>query len=104
MKDTEINEGGPAFPLAATPESIDYHGMSMRDWFAGQAPAVPDWFMKGERLELDRRCPSGYDGTQAEFDAWSADEVVFMLGRMSAWPWAYADAMLAARSTTCTPD
>ena len=32
-----INDGGPAFPLAITPDTVDYHGMSLRDWFAGQA-------------------------------------------------------------------
>ena len=33
------NDGGPAFPCA--PEAYNYHrqGMSLRDWFAGQALA-----------------------------------------------------------------
>ena len=35
----DIKDGGPAFPLATTSETIDYHGMSLRDWFAGQALA-----------------------------------------------------------------
>ena len=31
------NDGGPAFPLAATSGSFNCHGMCLRDWFAGQA-------------------------------------------------------------------
>ena len=34
---TDRHDGGPAFPLAVTTDSVDYHGMSLRDWFAGQA-------------------------------------------------------------------
>ena len=30
-------DGGPAFPRAATRYSYDLVGMSLRDWFAGQA-------------------------------------------------------------------
>lgn len=33
---TEHKDGGPAFPLSTTDETVDYHGMSLRDWFAGQ--------------------------------------------------------------------
>ena len=36
---TDIHDGGAAFPLAVTTDSVDYHGMSLRDWFAGQALA-----------------------------------------------------------------
>ena len=36
-----MKDGGPAFPLdvANTPTSRAYEGMSLRDWFAGQALA-----------------------------------------------------------------
>jgi len=33
---SEINDGGPAFPRAEW-ESSEDDGMSLRDWFAGQA-------------------------------------------------------------------
>ena len=40
-------ENPPAFPLATTADTIDYFGMTLRDWFAGQALAglltLPDW-------------------------------------------------------------
>jgi len=40
MKNEQINDGGQAFPIAY-PEShsIKVSGMSLRDWFAGQALA-----------------------------------------------------------------
>jgi hypothetical protein len=35
---TPIDNGGPAFPFIASPESHwVYTGMTLRDWFAGQA-------------------------------------------------------------------
>jgi hypothetical protein len=45
---SEINDGGPAFPQAEVDQSWPQApGMSLRDWFAGQALAGlcanPDW-------------------------------------------------------------
>lgn len=40
---TSINDGGPAFPVpsvswkGAESVAIETHGMTLRDWFAGQA-------------------------------------------------------------------
>jgi len=34
---SEINTGGPAFPVKAPVLSNDKQGMTMRDWFAGKA-------------------------------------------------------------------
>jgi len=31
------NDGGPAFPLAATEDTIDFHGMTLRDYMAANA-------------------------------------------------------------------
>ena len=33
----ELNDGGPAFPMASGPCNDFEHGMSLRDWFAGHA-------------------------------------------------------------------
>lgn len=33
----QINDGGQAFPMAFACESEKHRGMSLRDWFAGQA-------------------------------------------------------------------
>ena len=37
----DINDGGPAFPRNGHPDKMDYpcFGMTLRDWFAGQALA-----------------------------------------------------------------
>lgn len=49
-----INDGGPAFP---TRYHEDMHGMTLRDWFAGQALAglVTDYSTKEAKL-LARHC------------------------------------------------
>lgn len=51
---TEANNGGPAFP-SQTDESY-WHGMSLRDWFAGKALAGvittcadDSWWLQGQR-------------------------------------------------------
>jgi hypothetical protein len=49
MNTPQINDGGPAFPRTkstgnlsnSTTEIISIGGMSLRDWFAGQALAHP---------------------------------------------------------------
>ena len=34
-----INDGGPAFPIPASESNYYQEGMTLRDWFAGQALA-----------------------------------------------------------------
>lgn len=82
MAANEVNDGGPAFPSATT-DPLDMtvgpmrftksHGMSLRDWFAGQALV-------------------GILGSRNGF--------LIDCGTDNAADWAYktADAMLAARS------
>lgn len=38
-----LKDGGPAFPQKE-PLTSDHPGMSMRQWYAAHAPAVPEWF------------------------------------------------------------
>lgn len=33
----KMKDGGPAFPVYGSPKYGDRNGMSLRDWFAGQA-------------------------------------------------------------------
>jgi hypothetical protein len=33
----KTDDGGPAFPVHETPESTDYHGMTLRQYFAAKA-------------------------------------------------------------------
>ncbi len=60
-----VNDGGPAFPV-----SDHYRGMTLRDWFAGQA-------FVGFSSQEANNC------TAAE--------------KLAAWSYEAADAMLAAR-------
>jgi hypothetical protein len=39
MKTPQINDGGPAFPNIGYTIDKNYNGMTLRDWFAGQALA-----------------------------------------------------------------
>ena len=138
-------DGGAAFPTAqphntnATEcEWLPGGGLSVRDWFAGQAPECPEDFdWRGEprpeppavrvapltvydgqttrrvehAVQYAKQIPGSphwrtmhRDATQSEIEA----ERVFnatcatiaqrnLLGRIVAWRYAYADAMLAAR-------
>ncbi len=93
----EPKDGGPAFPHGPIPtgrgnESVTYHGMSMRDWFAGQAPEAPHWWMPDG-------CPTPPPGWK-EGDgpsAWNDACNRWAMMRLASWRYAYADAMLEAR-------
>lgn len=50
MSPTEPKDGGPAFPIPAEPGFPTDVGMSLRDWFAGQALA--GMYSCGERMLL----------------------------------------------------
>ena len=82
---TEKNDGGPAFPqksfAALTHGAGNWEttgGMSLRDWFAQQAPEMPEQWWKDTKAEY-----GGRSGSYAE--------------AIAAWRYFYADAMLAAR-------
>ena len=90
---SDVEQGGPAFPFVLPDEIGGYQmvepGMTLRDWFAGQAPAAPDGF-----TIASPECADWQDSDLSR-EAWSEWEV----RRSVAWSWAYADAMLAARKT-----
>ena len=53
MTTPQINDGGPAFPNLGYNADKNYNGMSLRDWFAGQAlagllaqPAEPEYGLR----------------------------------------------------------
>lgn len=80
MSDTKINDGGPAFPVPEMGTNYipaQLKGMSLRDWFAGQALAgilQTTWYDEDER-------PYAETGPNIASDAYII-----------------ADAMLAARN------
>jgi hypothetical protein len=76
----KINDGGPAFPMQVRMEhsedqgkdyreTIEDPGMSLRDWFAGQALAGLISVQKVEHISADSLAKSAYnvaDGMLAE--------------------------------------
>lgn len=110
------NDGGPAFPRTATafatPSGMygDHGdtGMSLRDWFAGNAPSVPSWFVVEFfgwpddlsdkaiewRISVEPTQPNAPDRLSARWGQlpWSEKKRCEM-----AWPNAYAHLMLVER-------
>lgn len=101
-----MKDGGPAFPLKRDPvartigaetiaaggiggtkyEYQDQLGMSLRDYFAAHAPDAPSWW-NADYL-IDWRNKHGESPVREGFN----------LAMLSAWRFAYADAMLEARN------
>lgn len=92
-----INNGGAAFPhqfqdAMGHPEWRQSTGMTLRDYFAGQAPDMPGWWMSGD-------CPTPPPGWK-EGDgptAWDNAVQRWMTARVASWRYSFADAMIAAR-------
>lgn len=93
---TTINDGGPAFPERyqsgshvqgdgrcqfTVPTLVDKPGMSLRDWFAGQALTGG----LGNPNTPDQLCGLGFKGSK---------------DMMAEWAYAHADAMLKAREAS----
>ncbi|TPK14121.1 hypothetical protein [Mesorhizobium sp. B2-5-11] len=79
----ERNDGGPAFPV--TGATFGREGMTLRDWFAGQAlPAIVNATSAGKHQ------PSGVDVRNSTYS-----KVVEGIAQDA---YALADAMLAARA------
>lgn len=100
------NDGGPAFPVCYQHENLEtgekevtaaFHGMSLRDWFAGQErladydhpEVIPNKEMC-EALAGEKQPEGGWSGNRIEMLRWEAKW-------MSAMKYIRADAMLAAR-------
>ena len=82
------NDGGPAFPIetTATPYAS---GLSIRDWFAGQALEPPESWLRMMR-EVDRARNPHNDSYKP------SPRTDFQL--VAEWKYAHADAMIAERN------
>ena len=85
------NDGGPAFPQndAAVNRANNEAGMSLRDWFAGRAPAPSESWLSLQHSIDRQRNPHNDDykpplRSDLELDA--------------EWRYRWADAMLARRA------
>lgn len=113
----QINNGGSAFPVQDA-ASWQAHGMTLRDYFAAHAPKKPAfWFAPKAKTNpawserSPHKLPHGasaavghcpacdeYFVKQAKYEAdRKRRESEYQIARHVEWPWAYADAMLAAR-------
>jgi hypothetical protein len=101
-------DGGPAFPLRGSTEDEDLNerqlGISVRDWFAGHAPPAPTHFVVrffGWPNDLPERALSWTKESESQPDSiherWKALPWSEKARMYDAWPYAYADQMLAQR-------
>ena len=92
---TDKHDGGPAFPIkgrgAFDLEIVQAEGMSLRDWFAATGP---DELFKFHSLD-DAAKLMGVDAPDPED---SAAIIAFAFALQAKMRFAYADAMIAARS------
>lgn len=76
-------DGGPAFPTGLTAGHYSQEGMTLRDWFAGQALA-----------SIAHENPNLPDDNASRHD-WPSPAELAM--RRAVWSYLQADAMIAAR-------
>jgi hypothetical protein len=94
---TNQNDGGPAFPIPNDdrPGAYEAHpGMTLRDWFAGQAlpQAVLDYGEPSMSTTAKQRCDRG--NPVLPYAAQGSGTRESIIARQA---YRYADAMLAAR-------
>ena len=91
---TDRHDGGPAFPRPKLGDDCgrafgQQDGMTLRDWFAGQASAPPESWLHMQRGIDRNRNPHNEPHKPAPRDDFQLT---------AEWKFAHADAMLAARS------
>lgn len=90
-----MNDGGTAFP--AIDEGHFYEGMSLRDWFAGQAlQQFAKAVMEKHEHEPDKTSSTGDKSTTYFFDSGTKIDPEYA-DYISRAAYTLADAMLAAR-------
>lgn len=87
MTDT-TKDGGPAFPRPGSNNNERQKGMTLRDWFAGQAPDPSEEWVSSQR-HMDR---SRNPYNEAHKPRLREDVEI-----RAQYRFAYADAMIAAR-------
>lgn len=62
----KINDGGPAFPCVEGPPNEFFKGLSLRDWFAGQAlVGLGTWSPGLVPMDADARAQWAYEQADA---------------------------------------
>lgn len=92
---SKVNDGGAAFPETrwddATRQEVQWTGMTLRDWFAGQA--LSGLAASGILRDLGA---CGYDGTIDTLEQ-ATDKAI---RQAAMYAYKQADAMIAAREAT----
>lgn len=66
MSDDKINDGGPAFPAEYGPKTFCSTGMTLRDWFAGQAlVGMGTWSPGLTPMDINARAQFAYEQADA---------------------------------------
>lgn len=99
----QINDGGPAFPDVQFTHnngdtSFKNNGMTLRDYFAGQAPVVPDWFRRVLREEKAVVPAPEISPHHVKHGTITHEECP--IAHIARWRYTFADAMLAARKAS----
>lgn len=100
---SKIDNGGPAFPLTRESSmSKNYEGMSLRDWFAGQAfsQAVLDYGEPQTNSTAGVRRDRG-NPILPHAGSWEGGKREQIIARQA---YRYADAMLAERAKAEPPE
>ena len=108
---TQNKTGGPAFPGPSFTQGGHANGhamgMTLRDWFAGQAPSVPEIISWDDLAGPRPAHPYPYSGpalTHAQHMARETKNrrewIEWQARALAAWGLIYADAMLATREDT----
>lgn len=86
--------GGFAFPSKKVNHigTVTNPSMTLRDWFAGEAPEAPEWWMNEGCPQPPPGWSDGYGATK-----WEELTTEWRVNRIAIWRWKYADAMIATR-------
>ena len=99
----------PAFPYVVPEDWKELcHGITVREYFAAHAPAPPDWFApvvpkQPEPIYGVSDAPGGRLQTLESVKQQQAWDRNYLMQQVAQWPWAWADAVLAAADTNKEP-
>lgn len=73
-------------------------GMTLRDYYAGNAPEIPEWFGESPPVrEYSALTRSGSKTPVIDNKEWEIIIKKYWMKRLMDWRWSYADEMIKAR-------
>lgn len=96
----KIKTDEPVFPVVQG-NTVEAIGLSHRDYFAANAPDVPEWFPYSDYPKEPEYKINAYGSqvynSKEEWDLYKNACTDWSIQRLAAWRYRYADAMIAAR-------